>query len=266
MSAGERTPLVLLHGVTMSGRVWREVVPHLAARHDVRTPTALGHRGGPVPQRRPVTVADLVDSCERYLDDAGLDRPHLAGSSLGGWMAIELARRGRAASVCAISPGGFWEPPSVGKGAGSGSGGRPPSAVRVLTQAAALGRRTRHVAPLGLRVPAVRRRALAGVAEHGERVPADLAVQVVRDLVACTVLEDVLATTESIQRLDPLPCPVRLVWAGRDRLFPPHRTGPVARRLVPGAEYVELDGLGHVPMLDDPAAVAAQVLISTSAV
>lgn len=263
MSGAERTPLVLLHGVTMSGRVWREVVPLLTDRHDVRTPTAVGHRGGLVPQTRPVTVSALVDACERYLDDEGLDRPHLAGNSLGGWMAVELARRGRAASVCAVSPGGFWEPPTEGAGT---SGGRPSSAVRVLTQAAALGRRTRHLAPLGLQVPAVRRRALAGVAEHGERVPADLAVQVVRDLVGCTVLGEVLATRESIARLDPLPCPVRLVWAGEDKLFPPRRTGPVARRLAPGAEYVELPGLGHVPMLDDPAAVAEQILMTTSAV
>jgi pimeloyl-ACP methyl ester carboxylesterase len=50
----------------------------------------------------------MVDAAERYLDERGLARPHLAGNSLGGWVAIELARRGRAASVCAFSPAGFW--------------------------------------------------------------------------------------------------------------------------------------------------------------
>ncbi|WP_301800122.1 alpha/beta fold hydrolase [Nocardioides sp. ChNu-153] len=254
-----RSPLVLLHGVTMSGLAWREVVPLLAEHHDVRTPTTMGHRGGRVPSRVPVTITDLVDDCERWLDQEGLDAPHLAGNSLGGWMALELARRGRAASVCAISPGGFW-PPATADG-----GGRPPSAARVLRRAAELARRTRHVSPLALQLPVVRQRALAGVATRGSRVPADLAVEITRDLVACTVLEDALATTEHVAAMDPLPCPVRLVWAGEDRLFPPHRNGRRAQELLPAAAYVELPGLGHVPMLDDPAAVAEQVLVSTGA-
>jgi pimeloyl-ACP methyl ester carboxylesterase len=50
----------------------------------------------------------MVDAAERYLDECGLDRPHLAGNSMGGFVAIELARRGRAASVCALSSAGFW--------------------------------------------------------------------------------------------------------------------------------------------------------------
>jgi pimeloyl-ACP methyl ester carboxylesterase len=59
-------------------------------------------------QRHPATVSDLVDAAERYLDERGLERPHLAGHSLGGQMAIELARRGRAATVCALAPGGLF--------------------------------------------------------------------------------------------------------------------------------------------------------------
>ncbi|WP_231608828.1 alpha/beta hydrolase [Mycobacterium shottsii] len=59
-------------------------------------------------QRRPATAADLVDWAERYLDEQGLQRPHLVGHSMGGYLAIELARRGRAATVCVFAPGGFW--------------------------------------------------------------------------------------------------------------------------------------------------------------
>ena len=101
--------VVLLHGVTCSGNMWRDIVPLLSEHHDVYAPTLLGHRGGPAIQRRPVTVSDLVDATERYLDEnITAARPHLVGNSLGGWVAIELARRGRAASVCALSPAGFW--------------------------------------------------------------------------------------------------------------------------------------------------------------
>ena len=89
----------------MAGRGPAAVQPSSGV-HATRWP---GHRSGPPVQRCPAdTVSDLVDAAERYLDERGLERPHLAGLSVGGWMAIELARRGRAATVCALAPAGFW--------------------------------------------------------------------------------------------------------------------------------------------------------------
>ena len=111
-------PLVLLHGLGMSARVWDRVVPLLTPHHEVMALNALGHRGGAAPSRRPVTVRDVVDDAERMLDERGLDRPHIAGNSLGGWMAIELGRRGRARSVCALSPAGMWTAGTAEQGAG----------------------------------------------------------------------------------------------------------------------------------------------------
>src|SRR6476619_6593518 len=103
-----KEPLVLLHGLGMSAHAWDNVLPFLEPCHDVVALTALGHRGGAAPSSHPVRVRDLVDDTERALDERGLDQPHVAGNSLGGWMAIELARRGRARSVCALSPAGMW--------------------------------------------------------------------------------------------------------------------------------------------------------------
>ena len=100
--------VVLLHGLNASGDAWQDVVPLLRSYHEVYAPTAIGHRGGPPVQRRPATIRDVVDWAERYLDEQDLQHPHLVGHSMGGFVAIELARRGRAATVCALSPGGFW--------------------------------------------------------------------------------------------------------------------------------------------------------------
>ena len=91
LMASDKPPLVLLHGTAMSGTAWQDVVPLLSDHHEVFTPTALGHRGGPPVQRRPATITDVVDAAQRYLDERGLERPHLAGNSIGGFMAIELA-------------------------------------------------------------------------------------------------------------------------------------------------------------------------------
>jgi pimeloyl-ACP methyl ester carboxylesterase len=84
-AASELSPLVLLHGLSMSDSAWRETVPLVAVHHEVFTPTAIGHRGGPPVQRRPVTIWDVIDAAERYLDEHGLERPHLAGNSMGGF-------------------------------------------------------------------------------------------------------------------------------------------------------------------------------------
>ena len=137
--ASDKSALVLLHGITMSGEgAWREVVPLLADHHQVFVPNALGHRGGPSVQRRPVTMSDVVDAAEQFLDEHGVDRPHLAGNSMGGYMAIELARRGRAATVCALSPVGLW--PS-----GDGLQAR---AFNRIQKNSAMGRLVRPVIPL----------------------------------------------------------------------------------------------------------------------
>src|SRR3981081_2085101 len=106
--ASDGSALVLLHGGGASGRTWQDVVPEVSKYHSVYAPTAPGHHGGPPVQRHPATATDLVDWAEGYLDEQGLQRPHLAGHSMGGYMVIELARRGRAATVCAFAPGGFW--------------------------------------------------------------------------------------------------------------------------------------------------------------
>ena len=74
----ERSPLVLLHSATASGRIWQDIAPLVSEYHDVHAPTLLGHRGGPDIQRRPAGVSDLVDAAEHYLDEHGLARPHLA--------------------------------------------------------------------------------------------------------------------------------------------------------------------------------------------
>jgi pimeloyl-ACP methyl ester carboxylesterase len=100
LMASDKTALVLLHGGAGSGRSWQDVLPLVSKHHQVYAPTAPGHRGGPPAQRRAANATDLVDWAERYVDEQGLQRPHLVGHSMGGYFSIELARRGRAATVC----------------------------------------------------------------------------------------------------------------------------------------------------------------------
>jgi pimeloyl-ACP methyl ester carboxylesterase len=252
--AGE--PLVLLHGITGSARMWADVVPLLADRHDVVAPTALGHRGGRPAERRPARIAHVADDIERLLDELGFDRPHLAGNSMGGWVALELARRGRARSVCALSPAGCW------LDEGDGDQGHASGTLRRVIAMTRLGRPT---LPITSRIPLVRRFALADTAAHGERVSPAMLLGLADDLLGCTVHDDLLSTDERLAPLDPVPCPITIAWAERDRILPLRSDGANARKLVPGAEFKVLPGVGHVPMLDDPKLVAETILAVTGA-
>ncbi|QFS90343.1 Soluble epoxide hydrolase [Mycobacterium sp. THAF192] len=99
--------IVLLHGATSSRRAWDDVIPAIESQHKVLAPTLAGHLGGrPMVAQPPQVVDSIVDDMCAHLDALDVDSAHLVGNSLGGWVALEMARRGRAKSVLALSPAG----------------------------------------------------------------------------------------------------------------------------------------------------------------
>jgi pimeloyl-ACP methyl ester carboxylesterase len=254
--ASDKPVLVLLHGGTASGRAWQDVVPLVSKYHQVYAPTAPGHRGGPAVRRRPATVTDLVDWAERYLDEQGLQRPHLVGHSMGGYMAIELARRGRAATVCAFAPGGFWA---------SGDGLRARTMSRVQ-RGTGMARLVRPIMPLVLKSSMIRRRAFQDGACHGDRITAQRGVEIYDDFLGCTVTREIFSTDdEQIAPLDPMPCPITVAWSEKDEIVPVASCGPIARERLPEATFKTLPDVGHDPMMDDPELVARTILSVTTA-
>jgi pimeloyl-ACP methyl ester carboxylesterase len=250
--AGE--PLVLLHGVLSSEHTWSHVVPLLAADYDVIALTALGHHGGSQPTRRPVTFEDVVDDMVRRLDELGLDQPHVAGNSMGGWIGIELARRGRARSVCGLSPAGAWDASWADKERVFGT---LRSAVRDT-------RRSRRILPLLARSPRFRGWAMSETAAHGERISRADFLDGADAVIGCSIAGDLLGSEGQLAPLDPTPCPITLAWSERDKLFPVDTYGARAQEMIPGARFVVLDDVGHVPMIDDPRLVAETILATAS--
>jgi pimeloyl-ACP methyl ester carboxylesterase len=251
LRAGAGEPLVLLHGVLGGGFMWRHVLPLLAHRHDVFAPSALGHLGGHPATERPTRIAHVVDDAERLLDTLGLARAHLAGNSMGGWVALELARRGRAKSVCALSPAGMWE------------GTRHAPATGKLRRARALSSVAAPIIPLVAHSSLVRRVSLRDNATSAGAVSPRDFVELAAAARACDVAEDLLGTPDSFAPLD-VTCPTLIAWCEHDRIFPLGEYAARARARVPGAEHVTLRGVGHVPMMDDPRLVADAILATSS--
>lgn len=251
---GTGEPLLLLHPFTTSHDVWAGVVPALAAEHEVVAATLPGHWGGPPLRRREVSLAAYADGVEALLDELGWETAHVAGNSIGGWLALELARRGRARSVTAIAPAGSWtrwsrEEIVVG------------AKFLGLFAASLLGhalgeRATRLPArPLVLRI----------VSHRPRLVPRERADTFVRASSHCPsffwflVSELRGAAKLDVTGLDE-EVPVRLVLCEKDVLLPPERYGRPYAEAMPLADVVTLDGLGHIPMFEAPDLVADAIL------
>jgi pimeloyl-ACP methyl ester carboxylesterase len=197
---------------------------------------------------------DVIDESERYLDERGLDRPHLAGHSMGGFIALELARRGRAASVCVFSPGGLW------------SDDLRAQVAKRLRRQFTLSRLTRPITPLLLKSPGVRRRALTDMTLHGDRLSYERAIEMTEVSLDCTIINDLFNNAdEQVAPMDPLPCPITIAWGEKDRILPVELCEAFARDRLPRATFTILPGLGHTPTIDDPELVASTILAATGA-
>ncbi len=253
--AGEGEPVVLLHGFTGHWRHWKPVLADLVARYEVIAPTLSGHTGGPAyPSGMGLEkVADAGDSLERHLDELGVGTAHFVGNSMGGSLAIELAKRGRARSVVAFSPGGGWELGSP----------EPERIARFFARQMRMVRASRRQMPRLMRRPGARKLALRDIMRHGELIPPPDAVDLSLDPLGCTVVSDVLTSLRAgrahVEDLDRVAAPTLIAWAERDRILPLATCSARFQREIPGAEFRVLPGVGHVPMWDDTRLVVTTI-------
>lgn len=257
--AGAGTPVLLLHGITATWRAWSPILPHLEPHHDVIVPTLAGHGGGPLLDARVApSVQALTDVIEDELDQLGLPKVHIVGNSLGGWIGIELARRGRAHSLVLFSPAGAWR-------------SQRSIELRAAWIRLSFDALSRYASRADAMVAntVLRWFLLAGQVAHPDRVPPEELAAVIRASSLAPVVAPLLRELP-VRQVQPLPAdrdyPVRLVWGDRDLVLPFHGFGAAMLERLPGAELIRLHDVGHVPMSDDPVAVARLILEVTRAV
>ncbi|HWD10775.1 MAG TPA: alpha/beta fold hydrolase [Solirubrobacteraceae bacterium] len=244
---GDGPPLVLLHGVGHHWQAWRPVIALLRGEFDVIACDSPGFgRSAPLSDSIEPTISAYTDAFEWFFAEIGLERPHVAGNSMGGAIALELARRRAIASASAFSPAGFWTLPELRYCQFSlGTLSKTPAALRPLVAALA---RTR----------AGRRALFAQSFGHPTRMPAEEAVATLRDAWQAPAMAGALKAFDSYRYVDGEQSrspSVTVAWGAKDRLLPYRLQAPRARALLPWARHVTL-GTGHVPFWDDPAAVA----------
>jgi pimeloyl-ACP methyl ester carboxylesterase len=252
--SGQGEPLVLIHGIGSRLQVWDPVLPYLEPQREVIAIDLPGFGASPMPPHdQPPGIETLVAGVTGLLDELGLERPHVAGNSLGGWLTFELAKHGRARTATGLSPAGFW----LGM---EGVISRASLFVMVRT--------ARLAAPYAdtlYQSPTARRLSFRQVTEHGDRMTPTEAADSLRALAHAPSFDGTLkAMLKQPYHADhPIEVPVTIAWAEHDHLLPP-RQALWAAHLIPNARSVVLYGCGHVPTYDDPEQVARVLLEGSS--
>src|SRR5579875_3922335 len=243
---GNGPPLVLLHGVGHRRQAWNAVTPLLRDRRELIMVDLPGHGESPPFEpngREPVRA--MAEEVLAFLDELGLERPHVAGNSLGGALALIAGSEGRAASVTGLSPAGLWVNQRQFR-----------YAKAIFKIMEATGGALQSSAPRLVRYRAGRAFMFAAVVSRPSRLsPEQAAGDAQAFLRARAAVNAIVNTPLWFTATVPDPVPVTIAWGTKDRMLLPSQAR-VAERQLPQARFRSLPGCGHVPMTDDPALVA----------
>jgi len=252
---GSGEPLVLIHGIGHHLQGWDPVAERLTGDFEVIAVDSPGF-GRSQPLTTGSDIHAYTDAFASWFEQLGLDKPHVAGNSMGGGIALELARRGAVRSTTAISPVGFWSPRErrFGQLSLSALTALPPPAKGLLRRLAGN--------------PVARTLLTIQLFSRPWRTPPDEMRAVLDDAWGSEVFPDVLAAFDAYdfargEELDGTP--VTVAWGSRDFLLlygPQHRR---AKKRLPNARHVTLTGCGHTPFFDDPTLVANVIRIGAGA-
>ncbi|MGW1725997.1 alpha/beta fold hydrolase [Streptomyces sp. NPDC002306] len=247
---GSGEPLLLLHGIGHHRQAWDPVVDILATERDVIAVDLPGFGASPaLPDGLSYDLATTSRVFGAFCAALELNRPHVAGNSLGGLLALDLGREKLVRSVTALSPAGFW------------SQTERRYAFGVLLAMRQIARRLPLPLVERLAGTAAGRTALTSTiyARPGRRSPEAVVAETLA-LVNAPGFDATLRSGIDVRFTDDVPgVPVTVAWGTRDRLLV-RRQGVRAKQIIPRARLVRLPGCGHCPMNDDPALVARVIL------
>lgn len=246
---GSGEPLVLLHGLGLSRQAWNPITPLLAERFDVIAVDLPGFGDSAAlaadTEPHPAAIAAIVAAT---LGSLGIEAPHVAGNSLGGWVALELAALVPVSSLTLFSPAGLWCD-------------HTPLYCRIsLTMTRLLARfGGPMLAPLA-HIGAARWVMFRQVVGRPTRMSPAEARQAIADLGRApgfrATLRATLTRAYSAHRA--IEAPVSVSFGTRDLVLLPHQSRHL-NQLPTHTRVVSLAGTGHVPMTDDPVAVASLI-------
>lgn len=248
---GAGTPLILIHGIGHHWQAWLPVMDRLAAAHDVIAIDLPGFGVSPgLPDGVPYTAESLADAVESFCAMLGVRDPHVAGNSLGGYLALELASRGVVRTATALSPAGFWSrsemvwAQSVLRSLRATAQAMSPAQAEQMAYNPVL-----HALSCGLLVA------------HPSRLSPTALLAGSQALAMSSGFDETLESFAGVMPPAPPKTPITIAWGEHDRLL--LRRQAVRAAKWSGRRVKLLRGCGHVPMSDDPELVARVLLDAT---
>ncbi|MGW4794770.1 alpha/beta fold hydrolase [Nonomuraea sp. NPDC004297] len=241
---GTGAPLILIHGIGHHWQGWLPVIDRLAATRTVIALDLPGFGASPeLPPGIPYTAESLADAVESFCARLGIREPAVAGNSLGGYIALELAARGVVSTAVALSPAGFWSRSELLYCQAL------LRAMRASARAMPLERlENRHLRTLS-----------AGLlVAHPSRLDPAALIAATEALGRAPGFDDTLESFGGLMPPAPPKSPVTIAWGEHDRLLP--RRQAVRAGRWSGQRVKLLLGCGHVPMSDDPELVTRVIL------
>jgi pimeloyl-ACP methyl ester carboxylesterase len=240
-SAREAGALLLLHGLGSRIASLEGTANELARTNEVIVVDLPGHGRSPAPPEAG-TFGGVADGVAGFLRAQKLEGIDVAGLSLGGRVALELARRGLVGATVALAPGGFW------------NAAERRYLKSSLLLGAKLSRWTRRLQPFLTRHRPTRAALLAQLSAKPRQVPPDVALQELRSFSATPAFEALvqdLADGPAQEGTADTPGPVTIVWGRKDRLLVP-RQAEQAKAAFPGAQLHWIEDCGHYIPWDAP--------------
>jgi 3-oxoadipate enol-lactonase len=239
-------PILMIMGLAASSRLWYRLVPWISRRHRVLLFDNRG-TGDSAPVRSRLSMAAMVDDAVAVLDDAGAERAHVIGASMGGMIAQQLALdhpdRVQSLVLACTTPGG--------------RGGMPPWRMLVASALRPMlgSRRTFPIVAPVLYASKTR-------GERPDRLRDDLERRMEDNTSALTVYAQMgaIAGHDTRGRLGELAdLPTLVVHGLEDTLIPPDRGRDLAG-LIPGARLELIPSCGHILATDAEEATASAIL------
>ena len=231
---GKGTPLMLVHGFPLDSSSWNEIIPLLEDKFDIITPDLRGF-GQSSTIESPYTISDMADDLAGLLDHLGVEKTAMAGHSMGGYVALAFAKKypNRVNGLGLISSQAAGDPPDRKEGRYKTAADVVEKGVGVVVEAMT------PKLSADLRVQAFVRGVIEKQSKDG----------VTGALKAMAEREDLTLILPSFK------FPIVLLHGGADALIPIDRAKEI-KAVVPSAQFVELKGAGHMPMMEFAKATA----------
>lgn len=237
----------------MSHAAWNAVTPGLSSTRRVIAFDIAGFGLTPaLPKSTRPTVPNLVDGLARSIEEMGIAIPvDIAGNSLGGYMALEAARRGIARTVVAISPAGLWKE-------------HPPAHVQyVFNGLHFMATHFPRAVKATMQVPLLRELALVVPVSTGtSRMPLSDARRIMDDLSRSAAFQETFENTRAPFSGTDITVPVTVAFGDRDWILP--KSSRCRNGMPAHTRWIDISGWGHVPMWLDPEGVARLILNGTA--